>query len=169
MHGLIFETSVCYWQNQPGCYLFLCVFFFFFFFSFPPPLLEGRSRKKFQNRKQASKNIATWSSWEQQSQVKMWHIHIFLTTFDLSCQAFNVSTQRKASRANFNVFYYNPNPPRLFLLVHTQWLKYCSALFITWRGENNEITIHKQKKHTHTPKKGVCVCPLCLCVCFFSR
>ena len=22
MHGLIFETSVCYWQNQPGCYLF---------------------------------------------------------------------------------------------------------------------------------------------------
>jgi len=21
MHGLIFETSVCYWQNQPGCYL----------------------------------------------------------------------------------------------------------------------------------------------------
>ena len=23
MHGLIFETSVCYWQNQPGCYLFL--------------------------------------------------------------------------------------------------------------------------------------------------
>ena len=20
MHGLIFETSVCYWQNQPGCY-----------------------------------------------------------------------------------------------------------------------------------------------------
>jgi hypothetical protein len=24
MHGLIFETSVCYWQNQPGCYLFFC-------------------------------------------------------------------------------------------------------------------------------------------------
>ena len=24
MHGLIFETSVCYWQNQPGYYLFLC-------------------------------------------------------------------------------------------------------------------------------------------------
>ena len=23
MHGLIFETSVCYWQNQPGCYLYL--------------------------------------------------------------------------------------------------------------------------------------------------
>ena len=23
MHGLIFETSVCYWQNQPGCYLSL--------------------------------------------------------------------------------------------------------------------------------------------------
>ena len=22
MHGLIFETSVCYWQNQPGCYLY---------------------------------------------------------------------------------------------------------------------------------------------------
>ena len=22
MHGLIFETSVCYWQNQPGCYFF---------------------------------------------------------------------------------------------------------------------------------------------------
>ena len=21
MHGLIFETSVCYWQNQPGYYL----------------------------------------------------------------------------------------------------------------------------------------------------
>jgi hypothetical protein len=21
MHGLIFETSVCYWQNQPGFYL----------------------------------------------------------------------------------------------------------------------------------------------------
>jgi len=20
MHGLIFETSVCYWQNQPGFY-----------------------------------------------------------------------------------------------------------------------------------------------------
>ena len=24
MHGLIFETSVCYWQNQPGCYLSPC-------------------------------------------------------------------------------------------------------------------------------------------------
>ena len=24
MHGLIFETSVCYWQNQPGCYLSSC-------------------------------------------------------------------------------------------------------------------------------------------------
>ncbi len=23
MHGLIFETSVCYWQNQPGCYLYI--------------------------------------------------------------------------------------------------------------------------------------------------
>ena len=23
MHGLIFETSVCYWQNQPGCYFIL--------------------------------------------------------------------------------------------------------------------------------------------------
>ena len=22
MHGLIFETSVCYWQNQPGFYLY---------------------------------------------------------------------------------------------------------------------------------------------------
>src|SRR3546814_18974047 len=20
MHGLIFETSICYWQSQPGCY-----------------------------------------------------------------------------------------------------------------------------------------------------
>jgi hypothetical protein len=25
MHGLIFETSVCYWQNQPGCYRVLWV------------------------------------------------------------------------------------------------------------------------------------------------
>jgi len=25
MHGLIFETSVCYWQNQPGCYLFVVI------------------------------------------------------------------------------------------------------------------------------------------------
>ena len=25
MHGLIFETSVCYWQNQPGCYLYYFV------------------------------------------------------------------------------------------------------------------------------------------------
>jgi hypothetical protein len=22
MHGLIFETSICYWQDQPGCYSF---------------------------------------------------------------------------------------------------------------------------------------------------
>ena len=32
MHGLIFETSVCYWQNQPGCYLF------------PTPLAQHRVR-----------------------------------------------------------------------------------------------------------------------------
>ena len=25
MHGLIFETSVCYWQNQPGYYLYMSV------------------------------------------------------------------------------------------------------------------------------------------------
>ncbi len=26
MHGLIFETSICYWQDQPGS-LFCCFFF----------------------------------------------------------------------------------------------------------------------------------------------
>ena len=40
MHGLIFETSICYWQDQPGisCMFFFCVFTqttrFFFFLSF---------------------------------------------------------------------------------------------------------------------------------------
>ena len=26
MHGLIFETSVCYWQNQPGYYQYTISF-----------------------------------------------------------------------------------------------------------------------------------------------
>ena len=30
MHGLIFETSVCYWQNQPGCYLYHADRYYFF-------------------------------------------------------------------------------------------------------------------------------------------
>ena len=42
MHGLIFETSVCYWQNQPGCYLYFRVFLFF---ETEPLLLSPISRE----------------------------------------------------------------------------------------------------------------------------
>ena len=76
MHGLIFETSVCYWQNQPGCYLVLK--------SLSVILGISQDDEEF-FISQKSQFIWNFSQWKGARSV---------STQLLSCQVFTIATRR---------------------------------------------------------------------------
>lgn len=112
---------------------FVC-FLFSFFFSFSPPPFGGKGQEKSFKIESKQKHCNMIKLRTTISGQNVTHTHFSLQPLISHAKPFNlVSTQRKASRANFNVFTTIQTPQTFFTGTHTV-VRILQCTFHTLKG-----------------------------------